>query len=289
MKEKNIIIKLMGGMGNQMFQYALGKKLELIGNKVCYDTSSFAKDPLREYQLGVFENISLKLNNVVSTDELELTYLKRSIFERGLNTIIPSSRKVYYEKTPFDEKCNILKIKSGLVVGYFQNEKYFADIRDELVQDYRFPVQKIRNQDLLKKVIEDKNSVAVHIRRSDYLKFPDIYGGICDEKYYLSAMDIMKDKITEPSFYFFSDDIEWVKAQFGPEAGIYVSKDMIEGHEDWMDMCIMSCCSHNIIANSTFSWWAAWLNSNTDKIVISPRYLDHHGNSIGCKEWILIG
>ena len=166
----------------------------------------------------------------------------------------------------------ILNRRKGIIKGYWQSFRYVEFVRNELVHDFQFRKKEderfweIRNQ------IRAQNAVSVHIRRGDYLQNDDLYGGICTAAYYDKAIQYIMRQTEEIVFYFFSDDIAWAKEKYaGLSHSVFVTKALFEDYEDWYDMCLMSCCKHNIVANSTFSWWGAWLNGNPDKIVIAPH------------------
>jgi hypothetical protein len=155
--------------------------------------------------------------------------------------------------------------------GYWQSEKYFDKVQSELRRLYTFNFEKLSSETLdYLSSIKSTNSVSVHIRRADYLQHEDFYGGICTFEYYRNAIKYFMKNIDNPIFYFFSDDIEWVVEQF-ENLPIYKFVNINHSNDNWQDMYLMSQCNHNIIANSTFSWWGAWLNSNPKKLVLAPR------------------
>lgn len=239
-----MIIKLQGGLGNQMFQYAYGRKLELSGKEVIFDVSFFKgnkaqKDIARNFKLDKF-NLQ---TNIEFSD-------KRHIFLDGWNKI----------------KRNIgCKVES-----YYQGEKYFIDIADEIRKE--FTLKKglsLKAQEILQKM-ENNNSVSLHVRRGDYVsnKTTNTYHGVCGLEYYQAAMDLIKEKVINPTFFVFSDDIAWARENFIGIEFIFVSSPEIEDTEE---MILMSKCKHDIVANSSFSWWGSWLNNSSNKIVIAPK------------------
>ena len=174
--------------------------------------------------------------------------------------------------------------------GYWQDESYFKDIEDLLRKEFTFPeIEDDKNSELLQ-LIEGTESVAVHVRRGDYLETTD-YLNLYDLGYYEKAICRMLKEVDTPTWFVFSDDIEWCKqALCFPGETFYV--DGNTGANSFRDMQLMSYCKHNIIANSTFSWWGAWLNSNVKKKVISPEYFYNPNrksdNKIVCSDWIKI-
>jgi hypothetical protein len=156
-----------------------------------------------------------------------------------------------------------------LIDGYWQTENYLIDIKDTILNDFQLKLP-LRNE--LKEIalkISDSNSVSIHIRRGDYAqdKKTNAHHGTCSLEYYQEAIKLITEKIQNPIFYIFSDDIEWVKENLK----INYPKYHVEGNKGFEDMELMKNCKHNIIANSSFSWWAAWLNTNKEKIIIAPK------------------
>lgn len=252
-----IITKLSGGLGNQMFQYALGRVLAIKNHaKLVLDLSGYknqaAIDTPRQYELGIFN--------------IQAAKYSRNIF----NFLRP--RKLISENShSFDPA--ILKLKGNLhLVGYWQSEKYFAEYADIIRQDFTYNTSPAGKNKKLLHDISKSNSVSIHIRRGDYIKIPSTnqFHGTCGLEYYQSAVKIIKQKVKNPIFYIFSDDINWCKNNLNI-IGKTVYIDHNQGAKSWEDMRLMSYCKHNIIANSSFSWWGAWLNNNPKKIIIAPR------------------
>ncbi len=241
------IIKITGGLGNQLFQYAYGRKLEIINKKdIIFDTSFFyenKKDTSRPFLLDKF-NINPKAN---------FKYIKRN-----------SIHKFF------------LKIKDFILLrlikdyNFYQNEKYFIDIKNNILTEY-IPRTSISAdaQNVLNQIRLNDNSVSIHVRRGDYVtnNRANKTHGICDLKYYNEAVALIKSKLDNITFFIFSDDINWTKENLKIEDARYVSNPSLKEFEE---MILMSNCKHNIIANSTFSWWSAYLNKNHDKIIIAP-------------------
>ena len=170
-----------------------------------------------------------------------------------------------------DERLMDNNLEWGYLQGYFQTKVFAQEIEDILRREYTFgETEDARLQEIVW-ALRTKNAVAVHIRRGDYLDAARMYGGICTEEYYQEAMRVIKEKVGKPIFYFFSNDIEWVKDNFCEEDAVYIESQMFDDYQDWYDMYLTSECKHNIIANSSFSWWGAWLNQNKNKIVIAPK------------------
>ena len=236
MKTKTITIK--GGLGNQLFQYAHGLKLSLVDKEnVIFDTSFFehtGKDIFRPFLLDKF-NISLSQNfkNI------------------HINLIIKIFKKI------------IQKISGNY--SYYQSEKYFIEAKDQVLKEFTLknPLS-LAAQEIAKNI--DSNSVSIHIRRGDYVN--NTHHPLCNLEYYYKALHHIKTNITNPHFFIFSDDIQWAKDNLQMHDATFVSNGDLSEVEE---LVLMGRCQHNIIANSTFSWWAAYLNKNEHKIVIAPK------------------
>lgn len=259
-----IITKLQGGLGNQMFQYAIGRSLSIKSNaQLKLDISHFTNDNLRKYRLN-YLNI---IENIASKKEIKKIY---NNFNKLFDNLKPFKKKIIVEKNINFNK-NILELKDNFYLyGHWACEKYILDIKPILSKE--FTPKNILNENLQKnlKSIEQTNSVSLHIRRGDYLteKISKIFK-ITTLEYYKKAIDKILEKEKNPYFYIFSDDIEWTNANLKISCPFhFVSQDNLEDYEE---LYLMSKCKHNIIANSSFSWWGAWLNNNPDKIVIAPQ------------------
>jgi len=265
-----VIIKLIGGIGNQMFQYAMARavaernKAEL-GIDICWFDRYKNNLAPREYALDDF-NISGKL-------------LKTGIFYRILSKLsflenIRPPQRMYYikEKQIFHFDPEVFKISGNVYLdGYWQTEKYFKDIEEIIRKEFTLknPFNKIVSG--IAEKISETNSVSLHIRRGDYVedKITNQLHGVCSLDYYLKAINRILEKVSKPSFFIFSDDIEWAKNNLKLNYPIiFVSNNSIKDGEE---LLLMSKCKYNIIANSSFSWWGAWLNQNPQKIVIAPK------------------
>ena len=258
------IVKLMGGLGNQMFQYAFG---QVLGKNTYYDLSWFNKvrnsqnATIREYELDFFQCTP----NIISEKEIKKQKTNLLFKILGIKNNIPD---IHEEKYNIYEP-ELLKHKEGIFEGYFQAAQYYMDIRPQLLKDF-VPRQKPNkiNGELLKK-IQSVNSVSIHVRRGDYVQLQTLHG-LCDLDYYKKAVHLIKEKVKNPHFFLFSDDISWVTENLKIDAPFTIV-DNNKGREAAWDMWLMKNCQHNIIANSSFSWWGAWLNENLNKIVVAPK------------------
>jgi hypothetical protein len=271
-----IISNITGGLGNQMFQYATAKKLSVIKNTdLAVDTTPFEWDKLRVFELNDFFNVNVKIattadiNYVKSNHKYSLSdrikrKLKGGDFPYYLHSTVTEQSFVYDE--------NMLNVnKNCILVGHWQSEKYFSDIKSLILKDFTF---KHTPNEYYKNIItelQNKNTVSMHIRRGDYVNdaSTNSFHGTCTIDYYNSAMAFMSKQISDIVYVIISDDIEWCKRYMShiPNS-IFIENNKGKHYED---MRLMTLCQHNIIANSSFSWWGAWLNTNSDKIVIAPQ------------------
>lgn len=262
-----IIVELKGGLGNQMFQYALGRHLA-IKNKtsLVLDASGYKRDNLREYKLGVL-NISARLANTLETK----VFKRANKYQKTLNKLGLNYRYVVEKERYFNK--SLLKLRGNIYLnGYWQSEKYFKDIGDMIRQDLTLkPLLRGKNKTIAKRM-DECDSIGLHVRRGDYVSDPKTSKILvtCQPKYYYRAVKYITKKVRKPVFFIFSDEIGWAKKNLKfSYPTIYIDNNGSD--KDYEDLRLMTICKHNIISNSTFSWWAAWLNTNKDKIVIAPK------------------
>ena len=278
-----IITKLKGGLGNQLFQYAAGRAVAL-----------HHKVPLK-LDLTIFE--TNKLHNGYRLDQFAIQSdiaTKNEIFNlKGGNSVLFSAlrkagfvkRKSYFkEKRSSHFDASIFKNNFIYLDGYWQNELYFSDIRELLLRELS-PISSMNDLgNAYLEPIKNSNSVSLHVRRGDYLNLKNV--GVLDVDYYMKAVEYIRTNVEKPIFFIFSDDLEWCKNSLGfLEGCIYVDRTQTEID----DLKLMSFCRHNIIANSSFSWWGAWLNQNPKKTVIAPKgwLLNDPGSSnVILSDWV---
>lgn len=272
-----IAVRLMGGLGNQMFQYAVARRLSFTNktalslDHIFFDNIAESDTP-REYELDCF-NIQSKtlVPSRRPQESPEANYSgKRGRLQYIKDSLAGKAWRIYREPHhQFDP--NVLTLpNSSYLIGYWQSEKYFSDIREQLLKDFSFKTEpKGKNIQLLKD-IQNSESISIHVRRGDYVsnKNASKFHGTKDESYYDEALKRVLKTVKNPKLFVFSDDPEWCKKnlKFKQET-VYVE----ENSKGFEDMRLMMNCKHNIIANSSFSWWAAWLNQNPDKIVVAPK------------------
>lgn len=266
-----ITVILLGGLGNQMFQYAAGRALSLkLQSGLSVDTFLLrkkTKTTARNFELNVF-NIEIREINPLKNKLITKSFFFLNKY--GLKNLIFGLCDIFCDQKAqsFDQRFNNID-RDITLFGYFQNENYFKSISGNLREDFRFINPLLgENADIANK-IGSTASVSIHIRRGDYLN-PNVNLSLLNIEYYRRAISYIQEKITDPVFYIFSDDINWVKENLDLSQSPHTFIDWNTGNRSFLDMQLMSLCQHNIIANSSFSWWGAWLNCNPDKIVIAP-------------------
>jgi hypothetical protein len=285
-----IIVKLQGGLGNQMFQYAAGKALSVKHNIPLFLDHSFLERnhhsfngfTARLYGLDVFNICGTRFSAAV-VDQY---------FESGVDKAVYA-----YTELPVSYDAEFRALKPPIYIsGNWQSPKYFKPIEDALRNEFSFKAHELigKQESLINKIL-NSNSIALHVRRGDYIHSnggTKIYS-TCNETYYKKAMDLINKSVANTIFFVFSDDIKWAEANLKSDnAQVYFIQKNLGA--DWLDMYLMSICKHNIIANSTFSWWAAWLNPNKNKMVIAPLNWFNivpdgfNLNHLYPKEWIKI-
>jgi hypothetical protein len=269
-----IISEINGGLGNQMFQYACGRAKALqLNTSQRLDISTLQQGVTNEhftarpYELGIFA-----ANAVIANAQELAKFSPKSIHLKVWYKWI----KNYFNYTePFfsyDAKLGSLKANIYLR-GYWQSEKYFAAFENQIRKDFEFikPTNSLTTQ--LEKEIGSANAVSVHVRRGDYVSSPtaNSFHGVAGLAYYNDAMQQIEGLLDKPVYYMFSDDSSWVKENLVKDRKDIFVVEHNSGIDSWQDMLLMSKCKHHIIANSSFSWWGAWLNAKEEKIVIAPK------------------
>lgn len=266
-----IIINLKGGLGNQMFQYACGRSLAFKkGTNSKIDSSGYRTDNFRSFDLNNF-NIE---ENLATTEEIrknKYPYGPLSKLNRFIQKKVCKQNHIGWEpKTIQKIEWAISEKKDIYLDGYWQSYKYFEDNKEIVIKDFslRLPLE-TSHPELIEK-IKNLNTVSLSVRRTDYLDPQNLKTlGICSPQYYQKAIALIKEKVPNPHFFVFSDDPGWVKENinFGSSPVNYEADEKLTNYQA---VTLMAKCQHNIIANSSFSWWGAWLNQNPNKIVIAP-------------------
>lgn len=262
------IIQVIGGLGNQMFQYAFYKALQSHYKDVEIDTSLFSCYKLHNgFELTNIFGVQFKESSPLK--RIQLSFHGGDLFSRILKKVIQRRNTEYIEEyLKYDEQ--VLDNSSNLYyIGYWQSYKYFFSIESEIRKIFTFPISIIDNYNKnLRDVILSSNSVSLHVRRGDYVG-NSVYENIATLDYYQRALDYMDRNVPNMMLFLFSNDVEWCSLNLNLHNCTVVSHNV--GVNSFWDMYLISSCKHNIIANSSFSWWGAWLNTNPDKIVISPK------------------
>ena len=262
------IVKLSGGLGNQMFQYALYRRLQSQGKTVKMDDfTEYAADNTRPKQLQTAFGITYERCTREELTDLTDAYMNPGA--RVRRKILGRQTKSYMEKQfHFDEA--VLEQESAYYEGCWQTEKYFKEIEAELRKSFQFQCEIPKATRQFLSQIEATNAVSIHIRRGDYLnsEVQEVYGNICTDAYYRKAISRMAELVEKPTYYIFTNDMDWAKEQMQEENFVLV--DCNDESTGYLDMLLMSKCQHHIIANSSFSWWGAWLNANPEKIIMAP-------------------
>ncbi|MCW3081268.1 alpha-1,2-fucosyltransferase [Segetibacter sp.] len=268
-----IIVQLKGGLGNQLFQYAAGLSLAKHHNvEVKVDISELQQPDkeigtIRAYEL----NGIIRPPAIASQKEVE-SITKQNVFKKYLEKLTPSHKRTIYNEKQFQFDKNFFNSGKNLYLkGYRQSEKYFKSIEQHVRHDFQLQPGLLTEVEGFEKDLRLKNSVSIHIRRGDYKNsVVQNYHGTLNENYYQKSIDQISAITQDPAFFIFSDDINWVKNNLKFEKPVvFVSGTISKSH--YQDFYLMSLCKHNITANSSFSWWAAWLNSNPLKQVIAPH------------------
>lgn len=271
-----IIVKLKGGLGNQMFQYAAGLALATCKNTSIridietYKILPLANETVRKYELEIFcskFNIAnqYQLSRFIKNRKFSTLYWIHKFYNLFSKHNIVAEQKLTFDSEFFNTNSNTY------LDGYWVSEKYFSSIPSVIRKEFAFRNKPHEHLNAIIQKIKSTQSVSVHFRRGDYVfnTQTNQYHGVCSFDYYDKAVAYISSQITNGFLFIFSDDIGWVKENWQINIPhIFVENPSYIHHSE--DMRLMSLCKHNIIANSTYSWWAAWLNENDQKIVIAP-------------------
>lgn len=269
-----IIVKLMGGLGNQMFQYALGRAMAIKHNTTLRLDLSFLHDRtprknfiFRDFDLDVFDLHA----EFATPDDLRPFFFKpknttQHYFIRLAHLFNPYC---YYREQYFYFDPDVFSLPANTYLdGYWQSPKYFQHVSDIIRKDFSFRHRIQPDNDLLNQIL-DSDSVCINVRRGDFLNTK--LHGVCDMKYFKPAIQWMCEKLDNPLFFVFSDDQEWCREKFKLPFNYTIVGEEHAGWKFSTKLQLMASCKHFIIANSSFAWWAAWLNGKRDKLVIVPR------------------
>ena len=262
-----IIVRLAGGLGNQMFQYATGRRLAEHHHVELVLDTSWTVEIDRPFELSCFD----------------LTEQARPVWEvarvpnsspvvRALQRVRPSRRRFLVVvsddlETNSFQPAVLAAPNHAYLCGWWQFEGYFIDHEATIRRAFVFPPLSDES-DMIAEQISTTTAVSVHVRRGDYLSHSRL--GFLDESYYRRAVESIRSRVGDTEVFVFSDDPSWCKRQLQLPVPTHVIERRLPVGRDWEDMCLMSLCSHHVVANSTFSWWGAWLNSSPSKLVVAP-------------------
>lgn len=264
------VIRLTGGLGNQLFQYAFSKQLQ---DEVFFDLSGYETDDKRRYELGHF-CCRVKAASPELLEGFEDRYVRRRIPKLlrqalGLSKYVVHTSRVREKSSLVYDPELARREGDCYYLGFFQSEKYFCAYRQELLRDFSLRDELDEANLKILRQIRSCNSVSLHVRRGDYVALADIYG-LCDVQYYRRAAAYVAGAVKDPVFFVFSDDIPWAKENLKLDYPL-VFVDVNDDSRAHFDLELLKNCRHNVIANSSFSWWGAWLNENPEKIVVAPK------------------
>lgn len=261
-----MIVRLMGGLGNQFFQYAFARKICIEnGEKLYLDTLSYRRDKKRNFELQEY-HIVINKGKKITILLCNMLLLIGKVFKTDF--ILKKIFHVEYEQKILRQQQ--IDNPKGYFIGYWQNKNYFSSIKDILIDELQFSGEVNETQKKILDKIQNENSVAMHIRRGDYLSAECADYRVIKKDYYYRALSYLKEYIDEAVIYVFSDDINWCKREFNDIENVFFVDEKISDSQH-IDFMLMRNCKYFIIANSTFSWWASWLATYENKIVIAPE------------------
>jgi hypothetical protein len=271
-----IISNIVGGLGNQMFQYAAGRALSLSkGSSHLLDISAFCNYLLHQgFELQRVFACPIQIASVSDVRNIlgwQYSPFAQRVLARPALSLFRRKGLVIEPHLHYWSGINEVSDDCYLL-GYWQSEKYFSDVAQVIRSDFTFKTPfDPRNAELAAQ-IGDVNAISLHVRRGDYVNNPKTSAnhGLCSLDYYHSAIQYVVERVEQPNFFIISDDPVWVKENLKMDFPCcYV--DHNHGAESYNDMRLMSLCKHHVIANSSFSWWGAWLGGNPEKLVVAPR------------------
>lgn len=265
-----LVVELFAGLGNQMFQLALYRALREMGRCVIVNDYLVTTGYMTHQSPPAGEIFGIRYPRLRSGDHF--ASMLRTVNQESpglIRRFVPLWKGRLVREVDEDFNSKILRLTDGYLVGFWQTEEYFAHCREAIVEMFRFPaITDGENLAVLEEIHNSACSVSLHIRRGDYVEQSSIYGGICTDAYYEKAIAYFQNKYPGCTFFLFSDDPAYCEKYLTSPAFRLVNVN--DEQNGWKDMYLMTQCSHNIVANSSFSWWGAWLNQNPNKEVIAP-------------------
>lgn len=288
------IVRMMGGLANRMFQYSFSLYLRKLGFEKVYVDNYYKPSKWKMEEIEwerIFPNAPLSQASKIRIflngggyDMISKLRMKTHVFSSGIY-----KTKYAFELPSYDDI-----VKYNYFIGIFQNSEYISSIEDEIHTYLKLPpFQDSKNIHASNKMLAE-NSVAIHVRKGLDYQIRNVYKGTCPSKYYMDAVSYIKEHVESPVFYVFTDNKDWVAHNLKGFEYKVIDWNPTEGWGNHFDMQLMSNCKHNIIANSTYSWWAAFLNENKGKIVVGPtdwfnkslKLYSDTANTTLCKDWI---
>lgn len=284
-----IIVNLAGGLGNQMFQYACARALALeldFPLKITHDMLgkyAIRRRPELERAFSLNTTIAEPKEMRQMIGALRTPVAVRRALGSKMLAFLRCRRFIVEPHFHYWEGILKQTQMGGYLQGYWQSERYFSNHAATIRSDFTFSKPFTGRNAELARAIQENISVSVHVRRGDYVSNPKIHARYeeCSPKYYGGAMVRLCQALPEPRFFIFSDDPQWATEALAPHSPDLVLVDNNRGENSFKDMQLMALCHHHIIANSTFSWWGAWLNPNPDKIIIAPNHWFADGTDTG--------
>jgi hypothetical protein len=293
-----IIVQLKGGLGNQLFQYAIARSFsERQHSKLMLDLNIFNQAGLKAHEFYALKHFNINAE-IANNSDLELFYsnsflkkVQRKIMQlTGMGKIRPIYEKEWFVFDPL-----VFKYTDNIYLhGYWQSEKYFKNIESAIRSELSFKDSLTKKTiEVSKEITNQKNTVSLHIRRGDYATDIKTYNtlGLCSLDYYKKCVSFLEDELGCLNIFVFSDDPAWAKNNLVFDHFLHFV-DHNDAKHAYEDMYLMTLCEHNIIANSSFSWWGAWLNNNKNKKVFAPKKwtvdTNHVDLDIIPKDWNLV-
>ena len=292
------VVIIFNGLGNQMSQYAFYLQKKKLSKSTRFIFSKKSQKIHNGYELDKVFGIKYYdtlIDKVLYLIYIALDYKKFAFISKPIIRIFNFlGIAIIKENEDYNFKPQYLQPSRGIkfYAGGWHSEKYFVDIKEQVLNTFQFNVENIGSENLEAwKKIKRTASVSVHVRRGDFLDTNNYqkYGAVCTLQYFVSAMEKLKTLVEDPHFFFFTNDYSWVKNNFnGPNFTIV---DINTKGNSWKDMFLISNCSHHINSNGSFSWWSSWLNKSNSKIVIVPKnfMVDRHFEDIYPESWIRLG
>jgi hypothetical protein len=271
-----IVVRLAGGLGNQMFQYAAGRGLAVArGTELKLDTSFYSTQTLRSYTLD-----KLNVQQLMATEEEvnrltggNLALPRRWLFRLWQQLAPVNRRSIFVERDPLHFDRRVFDIAADVyLIGYWQNRWYFSDVAESLRTEFQLRSELSPCSCKVARMIENAVAVGVHVRRGDYVSNSETQRlhGVCSREYYDHCARAVMDLVPAAHFFVFSDDPEWTAANLQLPGPMTVVKHNGSG-QDYEDLHLLSRCRHFILANSTFGWWAVWLATPVERLVYAPK------------------